>query len=156
MKKSDAVMTLVSPLAVLKQIARAIPPDCRKNIIVIGSLAAGYHFFGNDPKLQVRTKDADCLLSPRIKAIPAGIKVTERLFQEKWRFRPDEKWSKPGDATVPDNELPAVRLNPPGSSNWFIELLTNRVTVEQLRLAGERLLNDAIVPLGERYRVSPA
>lgn len=124
MNKSDAVMTLVSPLAVLKQIARAIPPDCRKNIIVIGSLAAGYHFFGNDPKLQVRTKGADCLLSPRIKAIPAGIKVTERLFQEKWRFRPDEKWSKPGDATVPDNELPAVRLNPPGSSNWFIELLT--------------------------------
>ena len=117
-------MQLVSPNTVLTQIAEAIPADCRENIIIIGSLAAGYHFFGNRPHLMVRTKDADCLLAPRVKAIPAGIAVTERLFAENWTFRTDDKWTKPGDASTPDKDLPAVRLNPPGTSEWFIELLT--------------------------------
>ena len=72
----------------------------------------------------VRTKDADCLLSPRVDAIPTGIAITERLFQENWQFRPDETWSKPGDATTKDENLPAVRLHPPGTTDWFIELLT--------------------------------
>lgn len=117
-------MKAVSPKTVLQQIAKAIPKDCRKNMIVIGSLAAGYHFFGNSRKLKVHTKDADCLLSPRVKAIPTAKAVTERLFAAKWSFRPDEKWSTPGDASTPDDKLPAVRLNPPRSTEWFIELLT--------------------------------
>jgi hypothetical protein len=124
MNQSEDVMKLVSPAAVLKQVAEAVPADCRENLIIIGSLAAGYYFFGEDAKLMVRTKDADCLLSPRVRAIPAGVAVTERLFQEAWEFRPDEKWSGPGDETTRDEELPAVRLNPPGTSDWFIELLT--------------------------------
>ena len=33
-------------------------------------------------------------------------------------------WGNPGDATTPDNKLPVVRLHPPGSTEWFIELLT--------------------------------
>lgn len=124
MNDADDIMKLVSPRAVLEQIAAAIPEDCRENMIIVGSLAAGYDFFGSDARLMVRTKDADCLLSPRIRAIPAGIAVTERLFQEKWQFRPDEKWLKPGDDSTRDDELPAVRLNPPGTTDWFIELVT--------------------------------
>ena len=117
-------MKLVSPKRVLEQIAQAIPADCRENIIIIGSLATGYHFFGHNAAMMVRTKDADCLLAPRVKAIPAGVAVTERLFEEKWTFRPDEKRSQPGNSSTPDDQLPAVRLNPPGASEWFIELLT--------------------------------
>ena len=124
MKNPDDVMRLVSPAAVLKQIATAVPEDCRENIIIIGSLAAGYHFFGDNASLMVRTKDADCLLSPRVEAISAGVAVTERLFQKNWRFRPDSKWSTPGNESTPDDQLPAVRLNPPGEPDWFIELLT--------------------------------
>lgn len=124
MNEKNDVMKLVSPGAVLAQIAVAIPAGCREHLIIIGSLAVGYHFFGDNNALMVRTKDADCLLSPRVEAIPVGVAITERLFQENWQFRPDETWSKPGDTNTKDENLPAVRLHPSGTTDWFIELLT--------------------------------
>jgi hypothetical protein len=78
----EASVKLISPSVVLKQVAAAIPEDFRQNIIIVGSLAAGYYFFADNPKLQVRTKDVDCLLAPRIQAIPAGQAVADRLFAE--------------------------------------------------------------------------
>ena len=106
MNKTEDVMKLVSPGAVLAQIAAAIPPDCREHLIIIGSLAVGYHFFGNDNALMVRTKDADCLLSPRVEAIPAGVAITERLFQDNWQYHPSEEWPAPGNAATEDKDLP--------------------------------------------------
>src|SRR5512137_1976518 len=119
MNDADNVMKLVSPAKVLKQIAEAIPADCRENLIIIGSLAAGYHFFGEDANLMVRTRDADCLLSPRIRAIPAGVSITERLLQADWRFHPNEQWTRPGDEHTPDDQLPALKLDAPGNAEWF-------------------------------------
>ena len=66
----------------------------------------------------------DCLLSPRIKAIPAGEAVANRLFADHWELRTEGEWGHPGDASTPDDKLPVVRLHPPGSTEWFIELLT--------------------------------
>jgi hypothetical protein len=113
----------VSPRAVLERVARAIPEDCRANIIIIGSLAVGYHFFGNDPEMLVHTKDIDCLLAPHVQAIPVGRAVTERLFGEGWTYRVSSEWPSPGDENTPEDRLPVVRLNPPGSNEWFVELL---------------------------------
>ncbi len=124
MKEFEDEMIHVSPQAVLAEIAEAIPPKCKKNIIVIGSLAVGYHFFGKDDSITVRTKDADCLLSPRIQAVRAGVTITEQLLEANWQFRPDEQWPTPGNKKTPVEDLPAVRLNPPGQTKWFIELLT--------------------------------
>lgn len=117
-------MNLISPRAALEQLAAAVPEDCRENLVVVGSLAAGYYFFGENPQLQVRTKDADCLLSPRIRAIPAGIAVTEKLFSSDWSYHPTEEFPEPGNASTPEALLPVARLKPPGEQEWFIELLT--------------------------------
>ena len=46
-------MTPLTPDAVMAQIAAALPEDCRPNVIVIGSLAAGYHFFSGDGQLRI-------------------------------------------------------------------------------------------------------
>lgn len=53
----------VSPVEVLRIIAEAVPEDCRDNIIIIGSLAVGYHFQAQLAGMAVRTKDADTLTS---------------------------------------------------------------------------------------------
>jgi len=50
-------MSQVSPSTVLVEVSAAVPAACRKNIVSIGSLAAVYHFCGNDPSKAVRTKD---------------------------------------------------------------------------------------------------
>ena len=128
---------LISPRAVFKQLAAAVPKDCRENLVIIGSLAAGYYFFGDNPALYVRTKDADCLLSPRIRAIPAGIAVTERLFAAEWSFHPTDEFPAPGNADTPEKDLPVARLQPPGYQGWFIELLTVPESAEDI---GQRFI----------------
>ena len=65
-------MTALPPDSIMRQIAEAMPEKCRGDIIIIGSLAAGYHFFGDDPEAAVTTKDVDCMLSPNVRAVRNG------------------------------------------------------------------------------------
>jgi len=116
-------MTAYSPDELLGQLAEALPVECRESTIVIGSLAAAYHFFGGDREKQVQTKDIDCLLSPNVKAIPVARTVVERLLDSKWEPRYDPRWPAPGTAETPLDDLPMVRLCPPGKPDWNIELL---------------------------------
>ena len=124
MNELKDVMKSVFPREVLTEIAEAIPGDCKKNMIIIGSLAAGYHFFAEKGSMAIRTKDADCLLSPRIKAVHAGEAIAEKLFASGWAQADSGNWGKPGNKNTPPDQLPAVRLTPPGKTGWFIELLT--------------------------------
>jgi hypothetical protein len=121
-------MSNVSPREVLKEVAAAMPPDYRDAVIIIGSLAAGYYYFGDDPDQVVQTKDVDCMLSPHIKAVPAGKVVAEGLFNAGWKMRSDPKWGKPGNADTPAEDLPLVRMQPPGGDEWFIELMMSPPT----------------------------
>jgi hypothetical protein len=132
-------MKSVSPRAVLSEIAAAVPQECRKNIIIIGSLAVGYHFFAENESIAVRTKDADCLLSPRLEAVSAGECITEQLIDSGWKFSVAGGWGRPGDKDTPLNELSAVRLHPPGNKEWFIELLTVPETPAQRGKRWQRL-----------------
>ena len=114
----------VSPREVIRKVADAMPEECRKYVVVIGSLAAGFQFFGDREDQLVQTKDIDCLLRPRVEAVPAGRKVAERLLDSGWKYHPTEEFPAPGTADTPVGKLPVVRLAPPGEEIWFIELLT--------------------------------
>ncbi len=48
-------MNTISPTEVIRQVSNATPSDCHDQILIIGSLAAGYHFFKDDASKQVRT-----------------------------------------------------------------------------------------------------
>ncbi|MEP7260216.1 MAG: hypothetical protein ABI669_03435 [Usitatibacter sp.] len=116
-------MSLISPREVLRQLAEALPAEVRANILVIGSLAAGYHYFERRPEWLVQTKDVDCMLSPHVKAMSVGQAVTNRLMDAGWQPKPQGRWNQPGDAATPEEELPAVRLLPPASVDWNLELM---------------------------------
>lgn len=124
MAESDDVIRNVRPREALSQIVSAVPDTCRKNLIIVGSLAAGFHYEDQIIGIAVRTKEADCLLSPRVEAIDAGRAITEQLMTAGWRMKEDAEWGKPGNGMTPLEMLPAVRLYPPINKKWFIELLT--------------------------------
>ena len=123
-------MSMVNPAEVLKEVAEALPTECRSAVIIIGSLAAGYHYYKDDPEALVQTKDVDCMLSPHIKAVPAGKAVAESLFKANWQMRKDELWGVPGTTDTPTAKLPLVRLHPPGGNEWFIELMMSPPTTD--------------------------
>jgi hypothetical protein len=116
----------LSPSEVLAQVVEALPADVRGNVIIIGSLAAGYHFFAGDGARAIRTKDVDCLFSPHSKAIAAAAEVTDQLIQADWKLREGAQWSEPGKKEDAEERLPMVRLRPPGETPapWFLELLS--------------------------------
>lgn len=117
-------MSAVSPNEVLALVAAAIPQDCRRNVIIAGSLAAGCQLLTHDASLHVRTKDVDCVLIPRIKAVESGRRIAEELLAHGWTPRTEGAHAEPGTAETPLERLPAVRLCPPNSKEWFLELLT--------------------------------
>jgi hypothetical protein len=128
----------VSPGKVLAQVAAAIPPEVHPNIIIIGSLAAGYWLFKDDESFGVRTKDVDCVLSPHLSAVEKGRAVAERLLAAGWRAHFTGNM-KPGKAGDPEDKLPAVRLYPPSGGEWFIELLAEPASENQTKRVWTRL-----------------
>ena len=96
MPNTENPLEPIAPAQALRELAEAIPEDCRDRIIIIGSLAVGYHYFGAQAEMVVRTKDADCLLSPRSTAVAAGVAITTRLLEDGWQLKSGE-WQNPKD-----------------------------------------------------------
>ena len=144
-------MTPLTPADVLARVAAAIPAKCRANVVIIGSLAAGYHFFRDDGTRSVRTKDVNCVLEPHHLAVAAGQSVTRQLLRAGWKPAASGPHSQPGTADTPTEQLPAVRFYPPGrrgksgaaSGEWFIELFTVPASEDQPAQSWTRL------PLGD-------
>jgi len=113
-----------SPAKILKDVANSIPSEFHELIIVIGSLAAGFHYFRNNEEKEVRTKDIDCVVSPRVKAVATGEKITEHLLKVGWKPKSHGGRTFPAPPQTPDDKLPAIRLYPPGHQGWFLEFLT--------------------------------
>jgi hypothetical protein len=129
----------VSLRDVLAEVAAAIPPDVHPNIIIIGSLAAGYGLFRRGENSGVRTKDVDCVLSPHLAAVEKGREVAEKLIAAGWAPKDDGKFGKPGTTETPQEELPAVCLYPPTGGDWFLELLTEPESENQTTRKWTRL-----------------
>jgi len=115
-------MSSLPARGVMQQVAAAIPMECRGEIIVVGSLAAAYHFFGSDPNAVITTKDVDAMLSPNALALRNAKIVAESLFEAGWTLREDAQWGKAGDRSTPEEELPILRLHPAGNTDWYLEL----------------------------------
>jgi hypothetical protein len=118
----------LTPSEVLAQVAAALPDEVRGNVIIIGSLAAGYNFFSGDGAASIRTKDVDALFSPHAKAVAAAVEVTERLLAADWKQKEDARFGVAGRPDDNLDALPMVRLKPPEGENtpaqWFLELLS--------------------------------
>lgn len=116
-------MNSLSPNDVLRQIAGSLPAEFRQHAIIVGSLAAAYHFPLESGERRVATKDVDFMVAPHASAVVTAQELTNRLLDAKWRLRPHDKWGTPGAPDQPTDALPAVRLQPPDSHAWFLELL---------------------------------
>lgn len=75
------------PADILAEVAKAIPHQFHEHVIIVGSLAAGYHFFKNNPKQGMRTKDVDCMITPNAKAVVVAQEVAKRLLEARWSTR---------------------------------------------------------------------
>jgi hypothetical protein len=109
---------------VLREVAEHVPDPFHKNVIIVGSLAAAYHFFGHEKDREVRTKDVDCLLTPHAEAAHSGEAVAAEMIRRGWRHRTEGEFTRPQPFPEPRAELSAVRLHPPHSQDWFAELLS--------------------------------
>jgi len=122
------VVKPVTPNDIFAKISVSLSAEVREHIVVIGSLAAGYHFFHADASVSVQTKDIDCVLEPFATAVGVGRSIHEQLTQAGWSTV-HPKGMPPGNEETPDDQLPAIRMYPPQFAEslfdeWFLELLT--------------------------------
>jgi hypothetical protein len=115
-------MNQISPAKVLAEVSAALPGSCRANVVVIGSLAAGYHFFKDDPSKAVRTKDVDCVLAPFHAAVGAGqaIKDIDKHRSDVFRLAatlPEEPGPELPEP-IPTDLAKFLRAFPEDSPEW--------------------------------------
>ncbi|KGM50980.1 hypothetical protein N792_12970 [Lysobacter concretionis Ko07 = DSM 16239] len=107
----------------LRRVAERIPAELRPNIVVIGSIATAWAFRDVAHTAMVATKDIDLLLRPSVSAVTTAEALGKQLLAEGWQPRfPDGM--APGTPSTPTDDLPALRVAPPGGEGgWFVELL---------------------------------
>jgi hypothetical protein len=140
-------MNKIIPSEVIRTVAEAVPKDCLENLVIIGSLATAFAYFGDSRTVPVRTKDIDCLLKPHSVAPEKGQAVATQLLKAGWQRRLLGDHIEPGNINTPENELPAIRLyhpeiNPEDENAWFIELLTEPESSKDVGKSWTRIVLD--------------
>jgi hypothetical protein len=123
----------------LATVAARIPPALRDNVVVIGSVATAWAFRDVSGMATVATKDIDLLLRPTVDAVATAVTLGQRLLDEGWMPQFSEG-REAGTADTPDDQLPALRLTPPGMGDgWFIELLAEPAASQTERRTWRRV-----------------
>jgi hypothetical protein len=112
-------MANLDPKGLFDLIGVHVPKDLKPNILIIGSLAAAYHFRGKLQSGAINTKDADLVVRPA-GATAECAKIAQRLIDEKWR-RTEKCHAMPEETSA--DQMRAIRLFPPHSNAYFVELL---------------------------------
>ncbi len=111
---------LLDPKLMFEMIAAQVPEDLHGNVLIVGSLAAAYHHREQLKTHAVNTKDADVVVQPA-GALPQCQRIAERLLEEGWERYPGKCFPVP--APEPADDLRAIRLYPPKTDAYYIELL---------------------------------
>jgi hypothetical protein len=109
----------INPELLIEMVATTIPKSLHGNILVVGSLAAAYHNRTRLGAQAVNTKDADVIVHPA-GAVSECAEIAKQLLLARWR-RTDRCHPRP--TSEPTDDLRAIRLHPPDSDAFFIELL---------------------------------
>jgi hypothetical protein len=117
-------MSKLDPVVLFRTLCSDIPADLRADVFVTGSLAAAYAFKVRLLGRAVNTKDADLLVHPAGN-VDAAQRMAERLLRIGWR--PTEQCRPLAERPDDPAKLWAIRLMPPGSSDYFIEFLNTPV-----------------------------
>lgn len=112
-------MTALDPKKLFKRLAADIPAKLHRHTVIVGSLAAAYHFRGRLQRRAVNTKDADIVVHPA-GDVRSCRDMAEHLLAEGW-VRTDNCYPSP--RAQPTSRLRAIRLHPKRSREYFIELL---------------------------------
>jgi len=119
-------MNVYAPLdaaELLGRVAERISPALRAHVVVVGSIAAAWAFRDVSGTDAVATKDIDLLLRPAVDAVTTATSLGRLWLDEGWQPQ-FTHGRRPGTDATPDDDLPALRLQPPGDrAGWFVELL---------------------------------
>lgn len=112
-------MIQLDPRVLFTLIASHLPKDLHENVLIVGSLAAAYHHREQLQTQAVNTKDADMVVRPAGALIECR-EMALRLLEEGWRRHPAKCFPR----TRPDDaDLRTIRLLPPESDAYYLELL---------------------------------
>jgi hypothetical protein len=109
----------LDPALLFARIAQDVPTNLHPNLFIVGSLAAAYHHRARLARQVVATKDADVIIHPA-GAVGQCRDIAQCLIDAGW-WRSDK--CHPSPAPEPADSLRAIRLHPPGSNAYFVELL---------------------------------
>ena len=112
-------MTRLDPVELFGRIASDIPESLHSHLIVTGSLAAAYEYHAQLEGQAVNTKDADLVVHPAGEEQHCA-EMTQNLLNLGWT-RTEQCFPQP--SSEPVDNLRAIRLYPPKSSDYFIEFL---------------------------------
>lgn len=112
-------MNRLDPEELFQRIAQDVPRALQQHLFVTGSLAAAYHYQAKLEGRAINTKDADLVVHPAGHIVSCR-EIAAELRRIGWQ-NTDQCY--PQKTAQPVENLRAIRLLPPASSEYFIEFL---------------------------------